>query len=270
MSHKRHDRRMTVGGRAIAQVDGAAAAQRAAEAAPGIDAGAPRARDEAPGADPIDRHRETVDQRLGLADFLGGHLGEILGPQDLGRRHREPRVEFDRRRLLGLGLRLRLDERVGDAARPGFRLFRLRPARRRRRHQSDHFLDQPLALPEDGERLIEQQRVLVPLHENRMESGAEILLDAKARRLDRRDGVENRAGADRHAGVAQSAREEHDVFSERAARLGRAGRRRRVHEQASRTIRGCRGTASEPLANPFSPRSGEKAGMRGRGAGLDR
>src|SRR5208337_50600 len=73
------------------------------------------------------------------------------------------------------------------------------------------------APPEDLERLIEQQAVLVLLDEDSVQGRIEVVAIAKTRRLDRGERVEHRPRAERHARLAQRAGEIDDVLRERAA-----------------------------------------------------
>ena len=212
MSH-----RATTGGGAIdrrakLEVDRAAGLQRAAEAAARVDSDPPAAGREAPRPALVVGHHEPLDRLARLLDLGRAHLGEVLRAQDLGPGHREPGVEIDRRNRFGAVLR-RLEQRVGDAARPGFRRLGLALARRPRRQHRDQLFEQALSLPEDAERLVEQQAVLVLLDEDRVQGGVEVLPIAEARRLDRGERVEHRARSERHAGFAQRAGEVDDVFA---------------------------------------------------------
>ena len=70
----------------------------------------------------------------------------------------------------------------------GFRLRRLSSSGRRDgRHQRDHLFHRAAAAPEDRERLIEDDGMLVLLHEHRMERPVEILARADAGGFDRRE-----------------------------------------------------------------------------------
>ena len=105
---------------------------------------------------------------------------------------------------------------------------------------------------EDAERLVEQERMLVPLHEHRVQRPVEILARADAGRLDRRERIEHRAGPDRNAGRAQRAREIDDVLGEAAGvRLLGGDDRVRVRTDS------CRHAIRPPPPRP-SPASGEE------------
>jgi len=89
----------------------------------------------------------------------------------------------------------------------------------RREHRDQLFQETP-ALPEDLERLIEQEAMLVLLDEDGVQCRVEIAAIAETRRLHRGDRVEHRAGAERHARLAQRAGEIDDVLHERATAGG--------------------------------------------------
>ncbi len=214
----------TIGGgapdrRAKLEIDGPAGLQRAPKAAPGVDAQAPGVGRKAPRAAIVLGHHELPDRLAGFLDFRRAHLREILGAQDLLFRHGEARVEIERGNLPGLVAR-RLEQRVGDAARPGFGAVRLALAGRLRRQHRDQLLQQALAPPEDLERLVEQQAVLMLLDQDRMQRRIEVIAIAEARRLDRVERVEHGARAERHARLAQGAGEMDDVLRQRAAARG--------------------------------------------------
>jgi hypothetical protein len=174
--------------------DGAAGAQGAPEGAPGIDAAAMRLRHEAPGAHLVVRQAQFGDQPLRLGDLLGGHLGEIFRLQHLAVRHGEAGRELDL--VLARLRRLRLVlEGAGDALRAGLRLFG--GPRSRRQHLCQDLLEGCAAAPEDPERLVEQHRMLVPLHEDRVQGPVEILARADARRLHGGERVEHHPGPQR-------------------------------------------------------------------------
>ena len=161
----------------------------------------------------IERQRELRDGLLGGRDLGRGHLREVLLLQHLAVGDGEPRVDLDLAlvlALLGAG-----KQRVLDALRA--RLRRLRRDRRRvGQHGGDDLLDQPALAEEDAEGLVEQNRVLVPLHEHGMQRPVEVVAIADARHLQGFQRIEHRAGPDRHAGRAQRTREVEDVLGEAA------------------------------------------------------
>ena len=192
MSH-----RATIGGGAIdrrakLEVDRAAGLQRTAEAAARVDPSRPAAWSEASRSALVLGHREPLDRLAGLLDLRRAHLGEILRPQDLRSRHGQAGVEFDRGRRFAL-VAGRFEQGVGDAAGPGFRRLRVGLARRPRGEHRDQLFDETLSLPEDAERLVKQQAVLMLLHEDRVQRRVKVLPIPNARRLDRRQRVEHRA-----------------------------------------------------------------------------
>ena len=107
------------------------------------------------------------------------------------------------------------EQRLLDALRARRRRLR-RGCRRARQHGGDQLLDIAALAEENAEGLVEQNRVLVPLHEHRVQRPVEILAVADARDAERLQRVEHRAGPDRNAGRAQRAREVEDVFGEAA------------------------------------------------------
>ena len=111
----------------------------------------------------------------------------------------------------------RLEKGVGDAACARFRRLRVRLAGRLRREHGDQLFDEALPPPENTERLVEQQAMLMLLHEDRVQRRVKVLAVADAGGLDRRQGVQHRARPQRHARVAQGAREMCDVLRQDAA-----------------------------------------------------
>src|SRR5262249_38574390 len=79
--------------------------------------------------------------------------------------------------------------------------------RRRRQHHRHQVVEKTALAEEDAERLLEDDRVLVPLHEHGVQRPVEVVLGADARRLHRRERVEHRARADREPSHAQRAGE---------------------------------------------------------------
>ena len=99
----------------------------------------------------------------------------------------------------------------------GAGLRRVRLGRRRlRQHHRHELIDIAAAAEEDAERLVEQDRMLVPLHEHRMQRPVEIVARADAGRLHRFERIEHRARPDRNAGGTQRTREIDDVLGEAA------------------------------------------------------
>ena len=97
-------------------------------------------------------------------------------------------------------------------------LRRLRRGGRRLRRQHRQQLVEIGALPEEHpERLIEQHRMLVALHEHGVQRPVEILARADARRLHRFERIEHAPGPTGMPARAQRAREIDDVLREAAA-----------------------------------------------------
>src|SRR5918994_1624080 len=156
---------------------------------------------------------------LGHRDFSSRHLREVLHLQDLAIRDGETGGEFGFPDRIGLVLPGG-GQRLGDPQGPRLRLLLLlRPTGSNRRHLGDQLLDERSPSPEDPEGLVEEDAVLVPFHENGMEGPVEVLPRADPGRLDRRDRIENRAGADRQARAAQRAREISNVVRQAALAL---------------------------------------------------
>ena len=203
--------------------DGAAGAQRAAEGAARIDAPAVRGR----------RRKRRVgtlvvgqaqrrDQRasrsaISSADIWAKSFAFSTSRSDMVSRAENSVILARLPRLRACGA-----HRLGDAQRAG---LRLRPRACAAGATGDicaiSFSISAAAAPEDAEGLVEQTRVLVPLHEDRVQRPVEILARADARRLDGLDRIEHRARADRQAGGPQRAGEIGDVLGEAAARSPR-------------------------------------------------
>ena len=140
------------------------------------------------------------------------------------------RASISTSRCVALELAQAREQRVLDALRARARLVLL--ARRRLRHQRGHQLVEIVAAAEeDAERLVEQLRVLVPLHEHRMQRPVEIRARADAGDAQGVERIEHRAGPDRNPGRAQRAREVDDVFRQSA--VGH----RRSHSAARSCVR---------------------------------
>ena len=159
------------------------------------------------------RHDQPLHRLFGGGDLGARHLREILPLQHFAVGHRHARVELD----LALFLELVVEageQRLMHARRAGLR--RLRRRRRLRQHHRQQLIDIAAAAEEDAKRLIEQHRVLVPLHEHRVQRPVKIVARADAGRLHRFERIEHRAGPDRNAGRAQRAGEVDDVLGEPA------------------------------------------------------
>ena len=167
-----------------------------------------------PRAHQVERQRQPRDRLLGGGDLGRGHLREILLLQHFAVGHGQPRVDLDFGLVLAL-VRARRTAPPGCAARPAAALS----ARRRgvlRQHRGDQLFDIAALAEENAEGLVEQHRVLVPLHEHRVQRPVEILAVADARDAHALPAHRARAGPDRNAGRAQRAREVEDVFGEAA------------------------------------------------------
>ena len=208
---------MTHRRRAIGEIDpSSAATQRTPECLSRIDPAASRIGQEATRGHLIVRQGHLSDQPLGHSNLGGRHLGEILGLQDLTVRDGEAGGEF------GLLNRLRLllpgcSQGLSHAKGTGLRLLLLPGSTRSdRRHLGDELFDQGAPSPEDFEGLVEQDAVLVSLHEDSVKRPVKVLACADPCRLDRRNGIENRPGADRKTGNPQGACEIRDVVCKTA------------------------------------------------------
>ena len=111
-----------------------------------------------------------------------------------------------------------MPENSASCTRLRARLRRLRRGGRRLRREHREQLVEIGALAEEHpERLIVQHRMLVPLHEHRVQRPVEILARADTRGRHGVERIEHRARPDRNAGRAQRAREIDDVLREAAA-----------------------------------------------------
>jgi len=88
--------------------------------------------------------------------------------------------------------------------------------RRLRQHGCEELVEHAAPAKEDAKRLIEDERVLVALHQNRVQRPIEIFARPDTRGLDRGERIHDRSGPDRNAGRAQRAGEVDDVFGETA------------------------------------------------------
>ena len=182
-----------------------------------------------PGLDLVERQHQPLDRGLGGGDFGRRHLREVLLLQQLAVGHREARVDLDLT-LVAFELAQPGEQRILDALRA--RTRRLLLARRRLRHERGHQLVEIVAAAEeDAERLVEQLRVLVTLHEHRMQGPVEIRAGADAGDTQRVERVEHRARTDRNPGRAQRTCEVDDVLCQSA--VGH----RRSHSAARSCVR---------------------------------
>src|SRR5262249_50668883 len=154
-------------------------------------------------------------ESLGGRDLRRRHLREILGLQHLAVGHGEARVDLDFWRF-ALGFGEAREQCLLDTLGAGRRLL-VFPRWRLREHGREQLVEHATPAKEDAERLLEDERMLVPLHQYRMQRPIEIVARADARRLDRRERVHHRSRTDRNAGRAQGAGEVDDVFGKTAA-----------------------------------------------------
>ena len=208
-------------GRAKGELDGGAPRpQAAAKAAARVDARAPWVGRETAGAQLVAIHAHLRDGGLGAGDLRRAHLREVLALQHLLFRHGEPVVQLHLR--LFLLLVLAFEHGVGDA----------RGARRRLgllgvcgfghgREHGQQLVEEAALAPENIEGLMEDQIMLVLLHQDCVQGGAEILAGADARHLHRAHRVQRRARAHRQPRRPQRAGEIEDVLRQAARACGR-------------------------------------------------
>ena len=215
------DGRAAHGGGAKRQLDGGSARpQGAAEAAARVDARSLGVGRETAGAQLVAIHAHLRDGGLGAGDLLRAHLREVLALQHLLLGHGEPVVQLHLR--LFLLLVLAFEHGVGDArgARRRLGLLGIGGLGHRREH-GQQLVEEAALAPENVEGLMEDQIMLVLLHEDRMQGGAEILAVADARHLHRAHGVERCARAHRQPRRPQRAGEIEDVLRKAARACGR-------------------------------------------------
>ena len=151
----------------------------------------------------VERQHQARDRVLGGGDLGRAHLREVLLLQHLAVGHGEARVELD------------LASRARAASRPENSASWTRcapggggcgaPAVSGSIGAISFSMIAALA-EEDAERLVEQNRVLVPLHEHRVQRPVEIVAGADAGRLHGCERVEHRARARPACPAARSAR----------------------------------------------------------------
>ena len=218
-----HHRRLADGAAGEGEIDGVTTrAQRTLQRPAHVNARAARVGPETTGDKLLRRQAQLADQTLGARDLGGTHLGEILAAQHFAIRNRQPRGEY---LLLLLDLRLlaRRLEGLGHPRGGGARLVLvLALARRHGRHLGDQLLDQRAAAPEQAKRLVENDRMLMLLHEDGVQRPVEILALADPRRLHRVNRIYHRRRADGETGCAQGAGKIGDVLGELAAILTHA------------------------------------------------
>jgi hypothetical protein len=116
----------------------------------------------------------------------------------------------------------RFEKSVSDATGPGFRWSDLGFGGRPGGHHRNQLFDEALPLPEDAERLVKQQAVLMLLDEDGVQRGVEVLFIPDARRADRGQRIKHRARPEGDPGLTQGAGEVDDVLRQDApaCRLG--------------------------------------------------
>ena len=164
------------------------------------------------------------DELARARDLLRRHLREVLALKNLVLRHGQAVIKFELRafELVGLALEHRVGKPRGARRRLGFfRVGRLG----HRRHHRDELVDETATAPENIERLLEDQRLLMLLHEDRAQRGAKIDAIADTRGVNRAHRVNHAARPHRQAGGAQGAREIKNVLGQPARALRRLGER---------------------------------------------
>src|SRR5208282_4234351 len=175
-----------------------------------------RMRREPPRAHLRKRQHESLHRCLGGGDLGICHLREVLALQHFAVGDGHARIELD------LALFFELVVEAGEqcfmhARRAGFgRSWRIRRLRQQHRHQ---LIDIAAATEENAEGLIENERMLVPLHEHCVQRPVKILARADARGFHRFERIEHRTGPDRKSSRAQRAGEVDNVFGEPAVAL---------------------------------------------------
>ena len=164
--------------------------------------------------DRVDREHHAADRLLGACDLVGGHLGEVLGLQQLPVRHGEAGVDLDLA-LLRLVLEPR-EQRLLDARGAGLAACAARP-RPAAAASPSAGRDSPRLRKNILERLVEQQRVLVLLHEHGVQRPVEVFAVADARGSTASSASRTAPGPTGMP-AARSARAKYTMFS--ASRLG--------------------------------------------------
>ena len=185
--------------------------QRAAQ----VDALATPVRRKPPRADFVERECKLLDRVPGGGDFGRAHLREVLLAQHLLIGRGQPCDDLAllllaRAPSLGVG-----EQRFVHAGSGGRRL-RHGSAGGNRRHQRHELFEIAAPLEEDAEGLVEHERMLVALHEDRVQRPIEVLAGGQAGGLNRLERIEHRARPDRQAGAAQRAGEIDDVVGKPA------------------------------------------------------
>jgi hypothetical protein len=197
-----------------AQIDEVAAALHArAQSAADIDQVTMQMRGEPSCAQPRERQRQTFDRVLGGGDLGRGHLREVFSLQHFAVRHGHAGIEFDAALFFQFVFEAG-EQRLVHARRAG--CWRLRRRWRLRQHHRQKLIDIAPPAEKDAERLIEQDRMFVPLHEDGMQRPVKIFARTDARNFESFERLKDHAGADGDARGAQRAGEIDNVFGEPA------------------------------------------------------
>ena len=170
---------------------------------------------EAAGRHVLHRQAQPRDRGLGARQLVERHLLEIHAAQLLAVGKGHDRVDFGLD-LLGLAGRLAA-VRVQCLGEPPRHLgaavlFGLDP--QFGQHQPHHLFQQIGVAPEDVKGLVENQPLVRPVDEDRVQCPIEVAPVGDADRPDRIDRVDDLAGPDRQPGRAQGAREMHQIGDE--------------------------------------------------------
>ena len=161
------------------QIDKIATAfKTGAQGAADIDDMAARMRRQPPRTHFGNGQNEPLHRFFGGSDFGVRHLREVLALQHFALGDGHAGVELDLALLFEFVFEAR-EQRFLDARCTGLR--RARRAGRRRRHHRHELIDVAAAAEENAESLIEQDRMLVPLHEHRVQRPVKIIAGADAR-----------------------------------------------------------------------------------------
>ena len=128
-------------------------------------------------------------------------------------------VEFDLLRLRLKSFAAPGEQRVEHADRAGLRHLRLLGAHLSGDHHRHELVEIAALAEKDAERLVEDERMLVPLHEHRMQRPVKIVRRGRRPRLPSASASSTELGPNRDAGGAQRAREIEDVLGEPAGLL---------------------------------------------------
>ena len=154
--------------------------------------------------------------------FCGGnlrsrHLCKVFRLKYFAVGHRQPRVDFDFRFFFFA--RKTGEQRLLDALRACWRRLWC-TGLCLRQHRRNHLVDIAALPKENPERLIEQDRMFVPLDEDGMKRPVKIVARTDMGYPKRFQGIEYRAWTDRNSRSAQCACEVEDIFGEAALTFG--------------------------------------------------